>query len=212
MKLIVNADDFGMSIGTNYGILQAMTRGIVTSTTMMVNGEAVDQAVELIKSYKLAVGLHINLSLGSPLTNAPTLIEKGEFIKPKNLIDNDARFDEGQLQREIQAQFDKFCDLTAKLPTHIDSHLYTHQKFPKVKEQVLQLADKYKLPVRQFGASIYDGVEFEGSFKLLKGESPQELQSKLFNILLKIQQSGKTTELMVHPAFVDRFLYAKSTY
>ncbi len=36
-RLIVNADDFGRSPGINRGILETHLRGIVTSTTVMVN-------------------------------------------------------------------------------------------------------------------------------------------------------------------------------
>ena len=40
--LIVNADDFGLSKGQNYGIVEACRRGVVTSTTALVNGEAIE--------------------------------------------------------------------------------------------------------------------------------------------------------------------------
>ena len=43
--LIVNADDFGFSKGQNYGIIEAFRNGIVTSTTALVNGQAIDHAV-----------------------------------------------------------------------------------------------------------------------------------------------------------------------
>jgi hypothetical protein len=48
--LIVNADDFGLSKGQNYGIIEACRRGVVTSTTALVNGEAVDHAAQLSRS------------------------------------------------------------------------------------------------------------------------------------------------------------------
>ncbi len=45
--LIVNADDFGLSKGQNYGIVEAYRNGVVTSTTALVNGEAIDHAAQL---------------------------------------------------------------------------------------------------------------------------------------------------------------------
>ena len=69
MKLIVNADDFGLSRGTNYGIFDAHIRGIVTSTTLMVTMQEVDHAIELSKQAPdLRIGLHLNITLGRPLT------------------------------------------------------------------------------------------------------------------------------------------------
>lgn len=71
MKLIVNADDFGLTSGVTYGIYDAMCRGVVTSTTMMVNTSATLLAAQLAKREPaLAVGLHVNISLGGLLRAA----------------------------------------------------------------------------------------------------------------------------------------------
>src|SRR5260370_16807659 len=57
--LIVNADDFGASTGVNRGILDCHTRGIVTSTSLMVTGRAVNEAVARSRDYPgLSIGLH----------------------------------------------------------------------------------------------------------------------------------------------------------
>jgi chitin disaccharide deacetylase len=68
-KLIVNADDFGLTVGVNQAILDAHRDGIVTSTTLMANGAALGQAV--IASQRapaLGVGVHLNLSEGVPIS------------------------------------------------------------------------------------------------------------------------------------------------
>ena len=83
MKLIVNADDFGLTDGVTYGILDAMNNGIVTSTTMMVNTPGTAKAATIARENpELAVGLHINISLGCPLTDGFSLTENGTFLKP----------------------------------------------------------------------------------------------------------------------------------
>ena len=57
--LIVNADDFGLSKGQNYGIIEACRNGVVTSTTALVNGAAIDHAAQLSRSTpELAVGMN----------------------------------------------------------------------------------------------------------------------------------------------------------
>lgn len=72
--LIVNADDFGLSKGQNYGIVEACRNGVVTSTTALVNGAAIDHAVQLSRDIPaLAVGMHFVLTLGRPLTPMPAL-------------------------------------------------------------------------------------------------------------------------------------------
>lgn len=72
--LIVNADDFGLSKGQNYGIIEACRNGVVTSTTALVNGAAIDHAAQLSRSTpELAVGMHFVLTLGEPLSAMPGL-------------------------------------------------------------------------------------------------------------------------------------------
>ena len=61
--LIVNADDFGLSKGQNYGIIEACRRGVVTSTTALINGEAVEHAAQLSRELpELGVGMHFVLT------------------------------------------------------------------------------------------------------------------------------------------------------
>ena len=67
--LIVNADDFGLSKGQNYGIIEACRRGVVTSTTALINGDAVEHAALLSRETpELGVGMHFVLTLGMPLS------------------------------------------------------------------------------------------------------------------------------------------------
>lgn len=80
--LIVNADDFGLSKGQNYGIIEACRNGIVTSTTALVNGQAIDHAVQLSRDEpSLAIGMHFVLTMGKPLTAMPGLTRDGVLGK-----------------------------------------------------------------------------------------------------------------------------------
>lgn len=208
MKLIINADDFGMSVGTTYGILSAMERGIVSSTTFMVNGLATELAASIAKRNGLNVGLHFNISLFRPLTDCPSLTEGGEFVKPKNLCGK--RYDEKEIRKELQAQFDKFCQLMGKLPTHIDSHLYTHQKIAEVAKTVKAFAEEKQLPVRDCATANFPKVKFVDLFKITQN-SFSAAEEKLSEVILS-QKSETVAEIMVHPAFADDFLLQKSSY
>ena len=58
-NLIFNGDDFGASTGVNRGIIDCHEHGVLTSTSLMVTGKAVAEAVALSRDYpKLAIGLH----------------------------------------------------------------------------------------------------------------------------------------------------------
>ena len=179
MKLIINADDFGLTPAVTRGIYDAMTRGVVTSTTMMVNAWAAEYAGTLVQENpELAVGLHINVSLGTPLTDCPSLIREGHFIKPA-VLGSDDTYKEEELAQEVWAQYERFVALAGREPTHLDSHLYTHQKFSKVRRAVLALAEERGLPVRDADTSLWKAPSFEGNFKVLPGEGTPELMEKL---------------------------------
>ena len=82
--LIVNADDFGRSHSINQAVIRAHRDGVLTTASLMVNGETFDEAVELARQHpKLGIGLHLTLVCGRaslPREKIPGLInEKGEF-------------------------------------------------------------------------------------------------------------------------------------
>src|SRR5581483_4236887 len=94
--LIVNADDFGYSFSVNKGIIEAHTRGIVTSTSVMVDAIAADEATGLIQYDELSIGLHFEV----------------------------VNFD--NVEREFERQVAKFVSIVGRQPDHIDTHkLYT---------------------------------------------------------------------------------------
>ncbi len=76
--LIINADDFGLSPGINYGIIDAHRRGVVTSTTAMMTADAIEHAAQVcVDVPSLAIGLHFVLSYGNPLTMMTSLQRDG---------------------------------------------------------------------------------------------------------------------------------------
>ncbi len=88
-RLIVNADDFGFTPGVNRAIIEAHTRGIVTSATLMANGRAFEDAVRLAKTVpRLSVGCHIVLIDGEPVLDA-------ERLPSLTVADSGARFRDG---------------------------------------------------------------------------------------------------------------------
>lgn len=157
-RLVVNADDFGMSHGINRGILEAHRRGIVTSTTLLANGAAFEDAVaSAAVAPKLGVGVHLNLTDGRPLLEAaavPSLVNsRGEFWRdPAALLRRHLR---GQLrsadvERELWAQIDKVR--ASGIPiTHLDGHKHVHM-LPGIVEIVARLAKESGIPAVRFAA------------------------------------------------------------
>ena len=99
-KLIVNADDFGMTEGNSIGILMAHADGILTSTTCMMNMPFAKFALDQAKNYPdLGVGIHLVLTVGRPLVDgAKSYTDKdGNFIRPKDYPDHQPHADPEEL-------------------------------------------------------------------------------------------------------------------
>jgi chitin disaccharide deacetylase len=147
-RLIINADDFGLTRGVNRAIAEAHARGIVTSTTLMANGAAFGDAVELSKSGDhWSVGCHVLLVDGEPLIDPSRL---SSLVAPRDsqrfresLVAFAARafsgqLDSDQIEAETTAQIRKLQSHGIAV-SHVDTHKHTHT-FPVVLEGVLRAA------------------------------------------------------------------------
>lgn len=212
MKLIVNADDFGLSKGVNLGIIEAHKNGIVTSTTLMVTMNEVEHGLELAKNHpNLGIGLHLNCTLGKPLTNCKSLLkENGEFYKPKEKPNHDL-FDEEELYQEFLSQYELFIKKVGKKPTHIDSHLYAHQIYQKVKNAALRLAIENDIAIRDADVPNYKKAYFIGEFKCNDENDYEEAKKIIISKESEILKH-EIVELMCHPAYVDKYIFDTSSY
>jgi predicted glycoside hydrolase/deacetylase ChbG (UPF0249 family) len=155
-QLIVNADDFGYSPGINRGILESQRRGIVTSTTVMVNQAAAPAGIELAlaEAPDLGLGLHITLTKGRPVLppgQVPSLVDAdGYFFHIRDWPDHLFAFDPDHTRREIEAQLQRFVSLTGRLPDHLDAHHHSAYLSPAALVAMLTVARHYNLPIRGF--------------------------------------------------------------
>ncbi len=145
-EVILNADDFGLTPGVNEGIVRAHREGILSSTTLMANGLAFDDAVALAKENpKLGVGCHLVLIGGKPVA-APekvrSLIDRNGNL-PATLSSFVAKVTSGKICKdeiaaELRAQIEKIRAAGIE-PTHVDTHKHTHAH-PRVLGIVCQVA------------------------------------------------------------------------
>ena len=131
-KLIVNADDFGLSELTNQGIIQSIHSGIVTSVSLMANESAFDSAILFLKTAPdISTGWHINLTTGYPVLNKnkiPTLVNKNGQFWGKYLLFKKwlcGKIDKQELLMELHAQLKKI-EKTGITLDFIDSHHDIH--------------------------------------------------------------------------------------
>ena len=152
-KIVVNADDFGITEGVSRAIIHCHEVGALRSTTLMVGMEAARFAVEQAKSHPdLGVGLHFTLTLGRPVAPvqevASLLSANGEFRsrrqQEKAMLTG--KVSASHICLELKAQMQRFLDFGLK-PTHIDSHQHIHM-MPPVFDEAVRVAASMGIPLR----------------------------------------------------------------
>jgi len=127
--LIVNGDDFGASSGINRGIVEAHEDGILTSTSLLVDRPASEDAAALARDRpNLSIGLHLELDAAGP----------------------------ERVAAECERQLTRFVELVGELPSHVDSHHDVHRD-ARVLPHALAVARRVAAPVRGHSVARHVG-------------------------------------------------------
>lgn len=146
-RLIVNADDFGLTSGVNRAIVELNAAGVLTSATLMARAGASEEAISLaVATPSLGVGCHIVLADGEPVLppkEIPTLVDQQTGCFPAALTTFLSRLFTGRIAaEEIEAEAAAQIAVLRNSglnPTHIDAHKHTHM-FPQVLRPILRAA------------------------------------------------------------------------
>ena len=181
-RLILNADDFGLTRGVNRAVEELHAAGVLSSATLMANGTAFDDAVAIAKKLPtLGVGCHVVLVDGAPVSapaSIPTLLGRDgkqfrasllDFAKALLLGD----ISEDEIERETLAQIKKL-ELAGINITHLDTHKHTHM-FPGVARPLLRLISKASIP------AIRNPFEQTWSMRLSEAPAMRRVQQRLVN-------------------------------
>jgi predicted glycoside hydrolase/deacetylase ChbG (UPF0249 family) len=178
--LIFNADDFGQTAGITRGIVECHQRGVVTSTSLMVTGKAVEEAIAASKENpNLSIGLHFDVC--------------GEDEREFDTSNVDA------VREEFFRQFTQFEKLMRRTPTHIDSHRHVHRDehlFPHFVDWVSPM----KIPLRGSGEVNFVGGfygQWEWKVTELRYVGVEFLQEMLRN-----EMPVGVTEFSCHPGYI----------
>jgi chitin disaccharide deacetylase len=149
-KLIISADDFGLTEGINRGIIECARNGTVTSASIMVNTPAFPQAAALAgECPALDIGVHLNLVKGKPLltkAEIPSLVNTaGNFytLPPFTLRLFTGRINLIEAEKELRAQLGAALKAGLKI-THLDSHRHFHT-YPAMLKLIIKIAKDYHI-------------------------------------------------------------------
>ncbi len=146
---IINADDLGFCVGVTEGIVRAHREGILTSTTIMANMPGADEAASIARDVPtLGVGVHLNVSQGSPLSSSGRTLAGPDGIMHSTATDviwkcSRDRAVRAAIKAEFDAQIRWVLD-HGLVPTHLDTHRHAHA-FGPIFADVCELAGHYNI-------------------------------------------------------------------
>lgn len=222
-RLHVNADDFGFTSSVNHGIIAAHRDGILTATTLMANGDAYEEAVELAhQTPSLDVGVHAVLVQGRSLVTGKPLPATLTELIPAVML---RRMDP---YRELRAQVEKITASGIR-PTHMDAHKHAHL-LPPVLDALTRLAVEFGIPWVRTPFDMRATTWKTRAVGLMEGHMRRVLRRRglrttehfvgleltghlnaeaLLGVLRSLPEGR--TELMTHPGVCDAELLAAPT-
>lgn len=193
--VIINADDFGFSPAVNRGVLKACVDGLVTSVSLLMNAHGTREALSLVRSHNLDMGVHVNLVDGRPLggTNYRYITKvDGSFVGLAILAARLLYHKEAILEarQEIYAQIE--CCLREGIhPSHLDSHKYA-QVLPGLGTVFSEAAEHFGIKhlrnLREIDANLIQRMISLGVWRHLKAW--QVLKSFVVSGMARTAQSG----------------------
>lgn len=231
-RLIINSDDYGRTPEISRGIREAHLRGVVTSTTCMMNipTTAEDVAVALRETPTLGMGVHLVLTMGNPISMPETVRsitdENRHFLKYAALIAQLPHINMKEVKSEWRAQIEAFVKASGRKPTHLDSHHHSSYFSPGLFRGMLELAKEYGCAIRfPFTGDISKELEetnnhVPGLISEFAPHRPDRFVVDFYDEhatlegLLDIINTlpDGTTEIMCHPGYTDDAFAQESVY
>jgi len=176
-NIIINADDLGLSKSVNEEIEDFIKKGLITSTTMMANGEALEDAIRIAKHYNgISFGVHLCLDEFKCLTKSDVLKNHGvvddNFIFTKkgvNEIKKPTEELKSAIADELNAQIRVFYDAGINI-SHIDGHHHCHTRKIWILNIVTETASRYGIKkMRRTSSNRF--ITWRENFNSLVGKS-----------------------------------------
>lgn len=149
MKVIINADDFGLSEDVNRAVEHCFKKSIISSTTILTNFPSFTSAVRIAydSNFNDAIGLHFNIVEGTPLSKSILRCERfcknGKFSYKRNSAIFLSRREVFAIRQECESQIIRLLE-SGITPTHFDSHTHSHTEIP-IFLAIIPILKKYNI-------------------------------------------------------------------
>ncbi|WOJ89267.1 ChbG/HpnK family deacetylase [Methylocapsa polymorpha] len=139
------ADDFALSPGVSRGILEALDAGRLSATSVMTTRPSWPKGARALSQFKgkADIGLHLNLTLGAPLSAMPKFAPSGYLPGIHHVLKaaQKSELPEAEIRREISRQLDSFCDHFGAAPDFVDGHQHV-QILPQIRHWLFECLEK----------------------------------------------------------------------
>lgn len=225
VKVIIDADDFGLSEAINHGIIKSFVDGITTSTLLMPNLPTAKHAVTLAKEHPgLFVGQHTNFLLGEPCADPkdiPSLVDEQGFFHRSSYYRQQpsVRFVYDEVRIETIAQLERFKELTGHYPEHFDCHSIGDEAVDQVFfdlareyhiHTTLKYSGKKKWPNQSGYLSITKLLESGALSYIKNGVSVENFLNDDFGLLSLADDA--VAEMHFDVGYLDQFVLEHSSY
>jgi len=212
MKLIVNADDFALTLGVTKGIIKGMKEGIVTDTSIFANSDFFYESIKMAEENGItSMGVHLTITFFKPVlepSKLKSLVDSnGAFFRNPGLIPKNYKKDE--VRNELRAQIEKFLSTGMKL-NHLDTHHGFSVLDTGMMDVVTSLAKEYRVPMRRddiLSEDIHIKEKFLSSSIVTSDNlfisEANEKEDYLLSVLEEHRDSKSIVEFAGHPGFVD---------
>ncbi len=161
--IIIESDDFGMTIPISRAIITGLKTGVISTTNAQVTSPHFEMSAALAQQHEImAMGLHLVLDKDRPISQPltiPSLVTPAGFCHAyQTLQTHPKQLAIADVKREFQAQIDRFLASGLQL-THLTSHHFVATLTPEIYAIVLELAQTYHVPVRNETAHLRPTVQ-----------------------------------------------------
>ena len=210
MKLIINADDFGLSKSISDGIILGIQEGYITSTSVMANMPYAEYAVKkAIENDINCIGLHINLTVGKPIVENSNLVDnEGVFYYDREQIEN-LKLTYQDAYNEIMAQIyviSNYSNGKLKLD-HLDTHHHLMDN-PNIRQAIIDISKKFNLPIRKEKAQNIKCPDVLYKDFTINNVNVDSIR----HMVETYKEKDVIVELMTHPGFIDEYTKSVTSY
>lgn len=210
-NVIIRADDLGFSEAVNLGIVKTVEAGTVRTAGLMVNMEAAEHGVNLLRGKTCCMGLHSNISVGFPISRPeeiPTLVnEQGEFHSSTRYRSGEDFAASEDLYKEITAQYKRYLELVGEKPSYFEAHAVSCKNLDKV---LRQIAEEYDLLLQPAFSEMTVGNIPVRMCAMHCMEESYDAKAAVRKELSSIQDDGYYI-YVCHPGYLDSYLWNHSS-